>query len=101
MSNLIFAQADSAGGGGGASSLIFLGLMVVVFWLFIIRPQRSRVRNQQQLAASIQVGDRVQTIGGIHGVVRSLDDTSAVLEVEQGRIRVARRAIASRETKET
>jgi preprotein translocase subunit YajC len=38
----------------------------------------------------------VQTIGGIQGVVRALDDDSVVIEVEQGRIRVARRAIANK-----
>jgi preprotein translocase subunit YajC len=46
----------------------------------------------------LQLGDRVQTIGGIQGVVRALDDDAVVIEVEQGRLRVVRRAIANRVT---
>jgi preprotein translocase YajC subunit len=54
------------------------------------------MKAQQQLSSSLSLGDRVQTIGGIQGVVRALDDDSVVIEVEQGRIRVARRAIANK-----
>ena len=96
---MIFAQATTNPAGNPMGSFIFLGLMVVVFWMFIIRPQRARARNQQQLASNLELGDRVQTIGGVRGIVRSLDDDSVVIEVEQGRLRVARRAIASREPK--
>ena len=70
--------------------------MLAVFYFLILRPQRARMRAQQSLSASLAVGDRVQTIGGIQGVVRTLDDDTAVIEVEQGRIRVARRAISSK-----
>lgn len=82
--------------GAGISSLIFLALMVGIFYLLIIRPQRKRAREQQELAASLQIGDDVRTIGGIHGVVTSLDDNSVVLRVEEGQIRLSRRAIGTR-----
>jgi preprotein translocase subunit YajC len=48
------------------------------------------------LAASLQVGDQIQTIGGIKGRVHHLDGDDVILEVEQGRIRISRRAVASR-----
>jgi preprotein translocase subunit YajC len=89
----VFAQAAAAG--SGWTSLIFLGLMVVVFWLFIIRPQRQRAKAQQSLAQSLSAGQEVRTIGGIHGRVISVDEESVVLAVEEGKIRVSRRAIAS------
>ncbi|MGA7228552.1 MAG: preprotein translocase subunit YajC [Acidimicrobiia bacterium] len=76
-------------------SLIFLGLMVAVFWLFIIRPQRQRSKKQQALSSSLSVGQQVRTIGGIQGVVVSVDETDVVLRVEEGKIRVTRRAIGS------
>jgi preprotein translocase subunit YajC len=69
--------------------------MVVVFYLFIIRPQRNRAKQQQQLSASLTAGQEVRTIGGIHGTVVSVDDDSVVLRVEEGKIRVSRRAIGS------
>ena len=72
--------------------------MVAVFYLLILRPQRKRMRAQQELTTTLQLGDRVQTIGGIQGVIRALDDDAVVIEVEQGRLRVVRRAIANRVT---
>jgi len=70
--------------------------MVVVFWLFIIRPQRQRAKTQKSLADSLSAGQEVRTIGGIHGRVISVDEESVVLQVEEGKIRVSRRAIGSR-----
>lgn len=92
MSIFVLAQES----GAGISSLIFLALMIGIFYLLIIRPQRKRARAQRELAESIQIGDEVRTIGGIHGVVTSLDDTSVVLRVEEGQIRLSRRAIGTR-----
>ncbi len=93
MPDLVLAQEAS---GSSITSFIFLGLMVAVFYLFIIRPQRKRQRDQQQLSASLEIGNEVRTIGGIHGRILSADDESVVLQVEEGRIRVARRAIGAK-----
>ncbi len=81
---------------GGTGSLILLVLMVAIFWFLIIRPQRTRAKKQQQLAASLQIGDEIQTIGGIKGRVSRLDEDDVVLDVEQGQIRMSRRSVASR-----
>ncbi len=96
MNPLLLTTAAPAS--SGLSSLIFLGVMVAVFYLLILRPQRKRMRAQQELTSTLQLGDRVQTIGGIQGVIRALDDDAVVIEVEQGRLRVVRRAIANRVT---
>lgn len=93
MNALVFAQETPA---APYSSLIFLVLMGLVFYFLIIRPQRKRMKAQQELAATLQVGHEVRTIGGIHGRVVSMDEESVVLQVEEGRIRVARRAIGNR-----
>lgn len=92
MTNLVLAQEAA---GSPLPSLIFLGLMVGVFWMFIIRPQRNRAKQQQELSASLTAGQQVRTIGGIHGTVVSLDEDSVVLRVEEGRLRVSRKAIGS------
>lgn len=91
MSLFVLAQE-----GAGYSSLIFLALMIGIFYLLIIRPQRKRARAQRELAESLRLGDEVRTIGGIHGVVTSLDEGSVVLRVEEGQIRLSRRAIGVR-----
>ena len=77
-------------------SLIFLGLMIAVFWFFIIRPQRQRARKQKEVAESLTTGQSVKTIGGLYGTVVSVDEDSVVLRVEEGKVRVSRRAIGAR-----
>lgn len=92
MTHVVLAQEAA---GSPLPSLLFLGLMVAVFWLFIIRPQRQRAKKQQALSASLTAGQEVRTIGGIHGTVISVNEDSVVLRVEEGQIRVSRRAIGS------
>lgn len=82
-------------------SLIFLGLMVGVFYFLIIRPQRNRAKKQRELAESLEIGQEIRTVGGIHGTVTRIDEDSVVLRVEDGQIRVSRRAIGSRVGDET
>ena len=94
--NLFILAVEEPATGSPYTSLILLAVMIGVFWLLIIRPQRKRMKDQQALAESLQIGDDVRTIGGIHGKVISLDETSVVLDIEQGRIRVARRAIGNK-----
>lgn len=92
VTHVVVAQEAA---GSPLPSLIFLGLMVAVFWLFIIRPQRQRAKKQKELSSALTAGQEVRTIGGIHGTVVSVEEDSVVLRVEEGKIRVSRRAIGS------
>ncbi|MDQ3878781.1 MAG: preprotein translocase subunit YajC [Actinomycetota bacterium] len=81
--------------GQGASSLIFLALLIGIFYFMLIRPQKRRVQQHQQLVKSIEEGDEVITIGGMVGTVSEMDDDHMVLEVSPGtRIRFIRSAIS-------
>jgi preprotein translocase subunit YajC len=91
-----FVFAQESGGGSQAFSLVLLAGMIGVFYFLIIRPQRKRSKAQRELSESLEPGDEVRTIGGIHGTVISADDDSVLLSVEEGRIRVSRRAIGSK-----
>jgi preprotein translocase subunit YajC len=93
VESVVLAQETSA---SGWTSIIFLAVMVGVFYLLIIRPQRKRAQKQKEMAATLEVGAEIRTIGGIHGTVVSIDDDSVVLKVEDGRIRVTKRAIGTR-----
>ena len=91
----IIAQ-ESGGGGGGA--LIQLGILLLIpfaMYFFLIRPQRRRVREQQDLQRSIQVGDEVITTSGVFGTITGEDgDTRFWLEIDDDvQIRIARAAI--------
>ncbi|MDX1449549.1 MAG: preprotein translocase subunit YajC [Acidimicrobiia bacterium] len=85
-------EATPSTGGSGLFLLLMLGAFVVLF----ILPQRRRKKQVESLQAALTLGDEVQTIGGIMGRVVALDDDSVVIEVEDGRLRFTRRAIASR-----
>lgn len=90
------AQEGTEAAGGGLTSLLFLAAMVVIFWLLFIRPQRKRMRQQQELQEAIAVGDRIQTVGGIQGVVVSVDDDTVLVDLESGQVRLAKKAVSSR-----
>lgn len=87
--------AQEAAPSGGSSSLIIFAIMAVAFYFLFVRPQRKRQSQIQSVQATLEIGTDVRTIGGIHGRVVELDDDSVVIEVESGRIRMARKGIAS------
>jgi preprotein translocase subunit YajC len=76
-------------------SLIFLVLFMVVFWAFLIRPQQKRMREHQELVASIEPGDDVLTNGGLYGTVRNVDGQVVEIEIADGVVvRASRSSIA-------
>jgi preprotein translocase subunit YajC len=94
----VAANASSAG-----NTVVTIVLYAVVigglFYFLMIRPQRNRMRKQDEVLSSLQVGDEVQTIGGIFGTIEYFDEETktAILQTEGGgRIRVARRALGDK-----
>lgn len=88
----VVAQEASALG-GLLPFIIVLGAM----YLLLIRPQQKRAKAQRELVASLGVGDRVVTVGGIHGSIQSLDDDTIRLEVSPGTsITMARSSVGRR-----
>ena len=88
---LIFFQ----NGLGGLAQLLPLVLILVVFYVLLIRPQQKRHRQLQETIASLKIGDRVVTNGGIIGVITSIKDTSFLIRsADKSIIEIARSAIA-------
>jgi len=80
--NIYLLQAS---GGGGLGPLIFLPLMILVFWLFFIRPQAKKAKNQKTFVEGLQKGDKIVTIAGIHGTINKVNEDGTVnLEVSPG-----------------
>jgi len=78
--------------------VVFMVLLFGIFYFLIIRPQRKRQQEHQQLTEGLQPGDRVITIGGIYGRIESVREDSVVLKVESGAtIRVAKNGIAGKQ----
>lgn len=95
----LIAQESSSGGGSGA--IIQLGILLLIpfaMYFFMIRPQRRRMREQQELQRSIQVGDEVITTSGVYGVITGEDgDSRFWLEIDDDvQIRIARAAISGK-----
>ncbi|MGI8426952.1 MAG: preprotein translocase subunit YajC [Actinomycetota bacterium] len=79
------------------SSLLMLGLLVVIFYFLLIRPQQKRLKQHQALVASLAPGDDVVTIGGLFGRVTSINDDEVMLEVSEGTVvRVSRQAVSKK-----
>ena len=62
-------------------SFLFIILLIVVFWLFFIRPQSKKAKEEQKFRESLQKGDKVVTIGGFHGKVVEVKDTTVVISL--------------------
>ena len=77
------------------ATLILLAAMFVLLWALLIRPQRRKQVEQQQLLSSIEPGDEVLTVGGIYGIVTEIDDEDdLIVEIAEGiQVRIARRAV--------
>lgn len=83
-------------------SLLWIVFLFVIFYVLIIRPQQIRMRQRQELVAGLRAGDRVETIGGIQGVVMSLDTDTIELQIApEVTITLGRRAVAARVGEET
>lgn len=74
--------------------LITMGLMVVVVYFFMIRPQQKRAKDQKKFQEGLKVGDKVVTIGGAHGKIAEIEGDTVVLAVESGRIRFSKSAVS-------
>jgi len=90
------ASGQGKGAGGGIGPLIFLPLMILVFWLFFIRPQAKKAKNQKSFAENLQRGDKVVTIAGIHGTINKINEDGTInLEVSPGSyIKIEKSAIS-------
>jgi preprotein translocase subunit YajC len=95
LSVILLDAAGTPNSGMGFMQIIPLLLIVVVFYFFFIRPQMKRSKDQKKFRESLQKGQKVITIGGIHGKIIEIQDTTVTIEVEgQVRLRVEKSAIA-------
>lgn len=95
-------EASGAGGasGGGGTQLITMlvtfGLIIVVFYFLVIRPQNKKQKDAKKMLQNITRGDRVVTIGGLHGSVESVKDDTVLLKVDDNvKLKFSKSAVAS------
>lgn len=75
------AQSQAPASGGDTMFFPMLIIIAVIFYLVILRPQRREQQKIQAMRDSLKRGDRVKSIGGIHGTVTLVDETKGTVKV--------------------
>jgi preprotein translocase subunit YajC len=91
--------SGAAGGAGGGTQLVTMlvtfGLIIVVFYFLVIRPQNKKQKDAKKMLESIRKGDRVVTIGGMHGYVDSVKEDAVILKVDDNtKIKFSKSAVS-------
>ena len=77
----ILLQETQRPQGNPWSSLIWILLLFVVFWLFFIRPQSKKAKEQQKFREELKKGDKVITIGGFHGKITEVKENTVMVSI--------------------
>ena len=95
LPGILLMAGPQDGQGGGMSTLIMMALIFVVFYFFMIRPQVKRAKDQKKFRENLKKGDKIITIGGIHGKITDVNDTTFIIETEGGnRLKVEKSAVS-------
>ena len=95
FSGLNVLQAASPSG-DLVQMIITFGLIFVVFYFLIIRPQNKKQKETQKMLAAVKKGDKVVTIGGIHGIVHAVKETTVVVKCDDDcKLEFSKSALAS------
>ena len=70
-------------------------MILVIFYLFMIRPQMKKQKELKKFREGLQSGDKIVTIGGIHGKILEVADTTLLIGTESGKLRVDRTAVSN------
>ncbi len=103
MSHLTLLTAAQSTTESMVGLIMPIALMVAVMYFLVIRPQKKREKQVQEMRSKLEVGDSVVTVGGIIGLVVSVRDDSLVIETgaDRSKIRIARWAVQSNESSKT
>lgn len=99
MNNIFFLQASNVEDNSGMLNIAFLVAIFVIFYFFMIRPQNKKRKELQNMRESLKKGDSVVTIGGIHGKVVEVKETTIVLSVDANtKIKVDKSSVSMDDT---
>lgn len=87
LMNAVLLMAPPSGGTDQSPlpTFLMMGAIILVFWLFMIRPQAKKAKDQKKYIENMQKGDKVVTIAGIHGTINKVNEDGTLnLEVSPG-----------------
>lgn len=92
---------QAAGGGMAMQQLLMLGLIILIMYFFMLRPQMKKMKVEKQFKESINKGDKVVTIGGIHGRIIEVAETTFLLEIDSNvKVRIEKSAVSAEASKQ-
>ncbi|MBK9800244.1 MAG: preprotein translocase subunit YajC [Bacteroidetes bacterium] len=95
LNQIILMSQPQGGNANPIMNFLPIILIVVVFYFFMIRPQMKKAKDQQKFREAIKKGDRIVTIGGIHGKIVEVADKTFIIEVEGGvKLKIERTAVS-------
>jgi preprotein translocase subunit YajC len=90
---------SDAGGGNPLFSFLPLIAIFAIFYFLIIRPQGKKQKETQRMLSALKKGDRIVTIGGIHGVIQSIKESTVIVRVDENtKLEFSRSAVSSVES---
>lgn len=103
MNQFVFSllMGAPAGGSGSDPKAMFLNFapivaIIAIFYFLIIRPQNKKQKETQRMLSALKKGDKIVTIGGIHGVIQSVRESTVIVKVdEDAKVEFSRSAIAT------
>jgi preprotein translocase, YajC subunit len=102
MNELFLLQAAGTGNatGGMISTIVTFGLVFVIFYFLIIRPQNKKQKDTQKMIEAVKKGDKVITAGGVHATVYSVKEKTVILKVDDNvKMEFSKSSIAAVEPK--
>jgi preprotein translocase subunit YajC len=81
--------------GAGANQLVMIVLMIAVFYFFMIRPQMKKQKELKKFREGLKAGDKIVTIGGIHGKILEISDATVLIQSEGTKLRLEKSAVSS------
>ena len=87
--------AAAPAGNSGASSIIMIVVMIVIFYFFMIRPNMKKQKEAKKFRENLMPGQKVVTIGGIHGKILEISETTVLIQSEGSKLRLEKSAIAT------
>jgi preprotein translocase subunit YajC len=97
----ILLMAPPQQGGNPMTSFYFIFLIIIVFYFFMIRPQMKKAKTEKLFRENLKKGDKVVTIGGIHGKIIEVNDKTFTIDVDNNvRLKIEKSAISTESTKQ-
>ncbi|MFP4375824.1 MAG: preprotein translocase subunit YajC [Spirochaetales bacterium] len=90
------AGGEAAPAGSMLTTIVMFGLIFVIFYFLIIRPQNKKQKETKKMLEALKKGDKVVSIGGIHGSIQSIKDDTVVLKIDSDtKMTLSRSAISN------